>query len=51
MLFSVFKVRNGKDGLVVEVDGIMFGCIMVFVKGTWMFEDRVKIMRSYFACG
>ena len=36
MLFSVFKVRNGKDGLVVEVDGIVFGCIMVFARGTWM---------------
>jgi hypothetical protein len=25
MLFFVFKVRNGKYGLVVEVDGIVFG--------------------------
>jgi hypothetical protein len=51
MLFSVFKVRNGKDGLVVEVDGIMFGFIMVFVRGTWMSEDKVKMMRAYFAYG
>jgi hypothetical protein len=42
MLFSVFKVRNGKDGLVVEVDGIVFGCIMVFARGIWMSSRQGK---------
>jgi hypothetical protein len=36
MLFSVLNDRNGKDGFVVEVDGIVFGCIMVFSRGTWI---------------
>jgi hypothetical protein len=32
MLFSLLATRNAKHGFVVEVDGIMFGFIMVFVK-------------------
>ena len=48
MLFSIFKVRNGKDGLVVEVNGIVFGCIMVFARGTWMCGRQGKNDESIF---
>jgi hypothetical protein len=36
MLLLVFVVIYGKDGFVVEVDGILFGCVMLFVGRTWI---------------